>query len=173
MKLELTYYGNPVLRKKAAAVEKFDSELTQLVENMIETMNDLRGIGLAAPQVNVSLRIFITKVPIQEENGEWMEGKERVYINPKILSYSEENQTTNEGCISIPKLYMDVIRPRTIRIQAYDLKGNLFEDELSDLFAANFMHENDHLNGVLIIDRIDKKERARLEPLLKKIKDFK
>lgn len=171
MKLELAYYGNPVLRKKTKQVEKIDDELRQFIENMIQAMHEFNGIGLAAPQVNQLVAVFVTCVPIAMPEGKWGEGTNRVFINPKILSYSEEMQTISEGCLSIPKLYVDINRPLTIQIEAMDITGNIFQETLTGLHAANFMHENDHLNGVLIIDRMDRKERKTIENKLREIKN--
>lgn len=170
MQLPLAYYGNPILRKKCNPVEKIDDEIKKLVADMIETMLAYNGIGLAAPQVNQSVSIFITRVPIEQEDGSWVDGEIKVYINPKILAYSEEVQTHSEGCLSIPKLYVHVTRPYSIEVEAMDLDGNLFQSTLSGFAATNFMHENDHLNGVLTIDRVERSQKNKLEPLLREIK---
>jgi peptide deformylase len=170
MLLPIAYYGNPVLRKKTTPVDKIDASIQKLVADMIETMQAANGIGLAAPQVSQSVSVFITCIPIEEEDDTWREGEILVYINPKILQYSQELQTFSEGCLSIPKLHMDVTRPETIEIEAMDLEGQIFQKMLSGFPATNFMHENDHLNGVLIIDRIPRSEKQKLEPKLREIK---
>jgi len=171
MELPLIYYGNPVLRQKTTPIKQIDDSVRQLVANMLQTMHKYKGIGLAAPQVNHSLSVFVTFVPIEVEEDKWVDGEERVYINPKILWHSDDLQTMSEGCLSLPKIYVDVTRPVKIRIQAMNLDGELFEAELSGLDAINFMHENDHLHGVLNIDRMDdRKLRKALEPKLRQIK---
>lgn len=170
MILKLAYLGDPVLRQKTKPIEAITEDIRQLVQDMIETMEAANGIGLAAPQVHRSLALFVAKVPIQQPDNSWAEGKLRVFINPKILSYSEECSISSEGCLSIPKIYVDVIRPHKISIQAMDLEGKIFVLELSGLEARNFMHENDHLNGTLIIDRMDKKERKQIESKLRELK---
>lgn len=170
MILKLAYYGDPILRKKSSKVEQIDDDIRELAANMIETMHSARGIGLAAPQVYRSLSLFVSAIPYKDEQEKWIHGENRVFINPKILSYSETFEITSEGCLSIPKLYVDIARPSTIEIQATDLSGNIFTATMTGLEAVNFMHENDHLNGVLIIDRMDRKERAKIEALLKQIK---
>jgi peptide deformylase len=170
MKLPLAYYGNPVLRKKAAKVEKITNEIKQLVQDMAETMEKENGIGLAAPQVHYSLALFVTKVPIKQDDDSWSEGTFRVFINPKITSYSEERDFLSEGCLSIPKIHGDVERPVYITVEAMDQDGNFFTGEFSDLEARCIMHENDHINGTLFIDRMDKEEREEIEPLLKELK---
>lgn len=171
MKLTLAYYGNPILRKKAASVKEITPEIKQLVADMIETMDATKGIGIAAPQVNHSLAIFITRTPIQKEDGSYEDGPTvRVFINPKIQSYSQEIEGDSEGCLSIPGLYAEVMRPIHISVQATDLDGNTFTEDFSDLAARIIMHENDHINGVLFIDRIHGKERKELESKLREIK---
>lgn len=170
MKLRLAYYGDPILRKKTEPVAVVDNQLKELVANMIETMDEENGIGLAAPQVHRSLSVFVTKVPFKQEDESWAEGEVRVFINPKIISYSEEKDIATEGCLSIPKINGDVARPVRIVVKATDLDGNLFTEEFTNLDARVIMHENDHINGVLYIDRMDRAERKKLEPLLREIK---
>lgn len=170
MKLPLTYFGNPILRKKAARVVEINDDIRQLIQDMIETMNVENGIGLAAPQVNQSLAIFITHVPIEGPDDTYQPGELRVFINPKIISVSEETWECSEGCLSIPKLYGKVVRPLKVTFEATGLDGKIFQGELTGLDARAFFHENDHLNGVLYIDRMDKKARQEIEPQLRDIK---
>lgn len=103
-------------------------------------------------------------------NGKWIAGPVKVYINPKILAYSDEQCTNDEGCLSIPKVFGPVTRPIAIKIKATDLEGKEFESELTWLEARCFMHENDHINGVLFVDRVQGKARTALEPKLKALK---
>lgn len=172
MELNLCYYGDPILRKKAASIPFIDEEIKQFVADMIDTMKKEDGIGLAAPQVGRSLRLFITCVPKKNENGEYSEeeGELKVYINPEILEYSEESTIFNEGCLSIPGVHGDVERPYRIKVRALDLEGNEFIQDAYELEAHCILHENDHINGVLFIDRIRGKERQKLDTLLKRIK---
>lgn len=167
MKLPLAYYTDPVLRKKAERVNHIDDELRQFVADMIETMHATKGIGLAAPQVHRSLSLFVTCVPVQKPNGEWAEGQVRVFINPEIISSNQEMQSFTEGCLSLPKLYVKVTRPSIIKIKATDLDGNPIEETMTGFTATNFMHENDHLNGVLIVDHLNVDERKSILNLLK------
>lgn len=172
MKLPLAYYGNPILRKKAAPINKITPEIKQLVADMIETMDATKGIGIAAPQVNQSLAVFVTRTPVEQEDGTFIDGPTvRVFINPKIQSYSQEIEADSEGCLSIPKLYAEVFRPIHISVQATDLDGNTFTEDFSGLAARIILHENDHINGVLFIDRVHGKERKELEPKLREIKN--
>lgn len=174
MKLPLAYYGNPILRKKTSRVNEITDEIRQLVSDMVETMHEYNGIGLAAPQVSRSLSLFITDVPIEIDEGKeeprLEPGKLRVYINPKILSYSKEHWPRGEGCISIPGIYGEVVRPVSIIVEATNLDGKLFEEEYSWLEARAIMHENDHINGVLYIDRMHGKARKDMDRYLTAIK---
>ena len=172
MKLPLAYYGNPILRKKCQDVEEITEEIRQLVSDMAETVAEQNGIGLAAPQVKSNLRIFITKVPLpsKDDPDQLEEGKIKVYINAKLTDPSPESWERDEGCLSIPKIYVPVVRPYRIKVEAMDLEGKVFTEELEGLEARVVMHENDHVNGVLMIDRIENKLRKEIEKDLRKIK---
>ncbi|GAB5411241.1 MAG: peptide deformylase [Chlamydiales bacterium] len=166
----LTYLGNPVLRTKCASVESIDEETKAIVKDLIDTLEATKnGIGIAAPQIGITKRIFLTKVPVESSDGKWKDGKIKVYINPKILSHSEEELSWEEGCLSIPGIYAQVYRPREITIEALDLEGKTFQETLTEFAACNFCHEHDHINGVLFIDRISNADKKRLKPLLKKL----
>lgn len=175
MKLSLAYYGAAVLRKKAAQIEVITDEIRALVENMIDTMIATKGIGLAAPQVNYPLAVFIAYFPAADlESEEEMEVIERsqvkVFINPKIVEYSQKLTAYSEGCLSIPRLYRDIERPLKVTLTALDLEGNTFTEEFEEFNAHIVLHENDHLNGVLFIDRLTPKERKLIEPHLREVK---
>lgn len=170
MILPLAYYGDAVLRKKGDRIDKIDDEIRQLVKDMTETLHAHEGIGLAAPQVHKSLALFITCISRKGPDGKWTEGKLRVFINPKIISYSPENTVIPEGCLSIPGTYLEISRPKSVVIEATDIDGNIFTEEFFDLDAHCVMHENDHINGVLHIDRFRGKDKARLEQKLREIK---
>jgi peptide deformylase len=171
MKLPLAYYGNPILRKKGALVETIDEEIKQLVENMVETMHVENGMGLAAPQIHRSLALFIVCVPVEgPEEDTWIPGELQVFINPKIISHTQQFWDMSEGCLSIPKLRASIPRPVGIVIEYTTLAGERITKEFSGLEARVIMHENDHINGVLFIDRIKGKARQDIEPALKEIK---
>lgn len=174
MQMPLSYYGDPVLRKKTSRIDEITDEIRKLVPDMVVTMHANNGIGLAAPQVGRSISLFITEVPVNvSENpheAKWEPGKLRVFINPKIMAHSEEQWVYNEGCLSIPGLYGDVVRPVGVVVRATDLDGNEFEETLTWLDGRAVMHENDHINGVLFIDRIHGQAREELEPTLQEIK---
>lgn len=173
MKLNLCYFGNPILRKKCCPIENIDDEIRQLVSDMEETMFQHDGIGLAAPQIGRSIALFIVNVPDEpqtEDDEEIKPGTTEVFINPKILKHSEDLWVRGEGCLSIPKVYGEVTRPNSIVVEATGLDGKRFTKSYTGLVARAIMHENDHINGVLFIDRIRGKERLELEPALKLIK---
>lgn len=170
MELKLTYYGNPILRRKCDAVQKITKEIKELALAMIEKMKVANGIGLAAPQVNHPLRLFVTCVPIQQDDESWEPGTPRIFINPRIVSTSDEIISQSEGCLSIPDVYGEVERPFEVTVEATDLEGNTFCETFSDLEARCILHENDHINGKLFVDRMDKRDRKKLDPLLREVK---
>lgn len=135
------------------------SELTDpaavrdLVRRMFETMYDQDGIGLAAVQVGRPLRVFVTNVK---------DDRERVYVNPEIVETSIEQETAEEGCLSIPGVHADVTRSARVSVQATGLNGRTFRLNASGLLARAIQHEIDHLNGVLFIDHLDKRQRDAL-----------
>lgn len=170
MKLPLAYYGDPVLRKKAKPVEAINDEIRQLVQDMAETMEANDGCGLAAPQVHRSLSLFITCIPRYVDEETVLPGELRVFINPKIIAYSEETWPCKEGCLSIPGLRDTVVRPFEVTVQATNLEGERFEEEFVEFDAHVMMHENDHLNGVLYVDRVPPQRKKEIEGFLREIK---
>lgn len=171
MKLKLAYYGNPILRKRAEEVPAVTEEIKQIVQEMDKVMHESKGVGLAAPQIGLSIRLFILRVEIDgKDDEESTLGPLEVYINPKILPLSESLSYFNEGCLSIPGIKADVLRPDTIIVEALDFDGKPFKMECDGLRARIIMHENDHINGVLFIDRLPKQQRDSLEPRLRAIK---
>jgi len=150
--MKVIQLGNETLRRKALPVEEINDEIRLLVREMFETMVREEGIGLAAPQVDRSIRLFVVKAD---------DGIERTFINPQIIATSQETESYEEGCLSIPKTYEDVIRPSAITVQARNERGRRFTLEADGLLARVIQHEYDHLEGILFIDRIkaDKKEK--------------
>ena len=170
MLLKLRYYGDPFLRKKCRRVEEITPEIRQLVSDMVETVDQFNGIGLAAPQVGQDLALFVLRNYITDEKGHLSVSEPLVFINPEICFVSKETCIEEEGCLSIPKLRGSVVRPEKIVIEAVNLEGKHFKEELEGYNARVRLHENDHLNGVLFIDRLDPKERKKVEHFLKEIK---
>ncbi|MFL0414550.1 peptide deformylase [uncultured Sphingomonas sp.] len=167
--LPIVEVPDPRLRLVCAPVETIDDEVRQLVADMTETMYDARGIGLAAIQVGVARRVVV--IDLQERETEDEEKPEavrdpRAYINPEIISVSEETSRYNEGCLSIPEQYAEVERPARCRVAWLDLDGQRHEEDMDGLMATCMQHEIDHLNGVLFIDHIT---RLKRDMLLKKL----
>lgn len=147
---------NPLLRRKARRVTSFDRRFQRLVDDMIETMREAKGIGLAAPQVAVSQRVFVARLPddteeAREEFGEHA-GVLHVVVNPKLVRVSKDRETGVEGCLSIPGYIGDVERPLTVTLKGQDRHGKALRLRADGWLARVFQHEIDHLNGVLYID---------------------
>jgi peptide deformylase len=145
------------LRSVSKTVDKIDDGIRTLVADMFETMYDAPGIGLAAIQVGAPLRVVTMDLSKREEASE-----PKVFINPEIVSSSEEKSVYEEGCLSIPDIHEDVERPARVRVKYLDLDGKPQEADAEGLFATCIQHEIDHLNGVLFIDHISKLKRDRV-----------
>src|SRR6476646_1213638 len=159
----------PVLREISKPVETFDAELKTLVSDMFETMYDAPGIGLAAVQVGVPIRLLV--IDLQEpENPEDEDSKPvkdpKVFVNPEILWHSDMEVPYTEGCLSVPEQYAEVMRPDKIRAKWRDVEGKSYEEEIEGLLAVCLQHEMDHLNGVLFIDHLS---RLKRDMVLKKL----
>ncbi len=155
--------GHPTLRKVAKPVTQFDIDLENFVSDLIETMKLNDGIGLAAPQVNVSKRLFV--VDKELINEDW---QAQAYINPEILS-REGSERIEEGCLSIPGVRAEVDRPARIRARYQLLNGETVEEEMDGVLARVFQHEYDHLEGILFVDKLPLLKRKLLEPQLKEL----
>jgi peptide deformylase len=149
------------LRLVSKPVEKVTPEIRKLADDMFETMYEAPGIGLAAIQVAEPLRLITMDLAKPDENGETQK-KPRVFINPEILSSSEEKSVYEEGCLSIPEYYEEVERPAKVRVRFTDLDGKVHEEDAEGLFATCIQHEIDHLNGVLFVDYLSKLKRDRV-----------
>ena len=154
--LTLLHFPDERLRKVATPVEKVDDEIRTLIDDMIETMYAERGIGLAAPQVNVSKRIVVIDV---SENRD----QPIALINPEIISTEDEIMDMMDGCLSIPDSFAPTQRFRYLKVKALDRNGDEIELEAADLFAGCIQHELDHLNGKLFIDHLSPLKRQRIE----------
>jgi peptide deformylase len=163
MSHSLVYYGNETLASVAERVDNVDGEIVSFVKEMFDIMYKERGIGLAAPQVDVGKRIIVI------DTGEEINGK-LALINPEILEFSDHLEPYEEGCLSVPKLLADVVRPSEILVKGVNVKGEEVEIEASGLMARVLQHEVDHLNGILFIDRIEKYIKDEFRAELKKIK---
>ncbi len=157
--LTMRRYGDPVLRRRAEDVREVTPELRRIADDMIDTMYDEAGIGLAAPQVGVSLRLMI----VGDERGR----DPRALVNPVIVERGGEI-TAEEGCLSLPGIFADVTRSEWVELQAQDLDGNAVAIRARGLQARVFQHEIDHLDGVLFIDHLDPVARDRIKRRIKK-----
>ena len=163
MKLEITKYGHPVLETVAEPITDFGAELQKLVEDMFETMYSAKGVGLAAPQVNVSKRLTVIDV----SSGAKPEDK-LVLINPEIVRL-DGTQVGEEGCLSIPGFREDIRRALTATVRAQNVQGEHFEVTGEELLARAMQHEIDHLNGVLFIQHISLLKRDLIKRKIKKL----
>jgi peptide deformylase len=147
--LDIRKFGDPVLKTRAEPVQSFDESLLRLTKDMLATMRDNEGVGLAATQVGRLKRVFVAAI----------EDDEYIVVNPVLTDISETTETATEGCLSIPGIQVDVERPTAVTISGQDVSGKPLQIEASDLLARILQHEVDHLDGVLILDRTDRESR--------------
>ena len=162
--LEVVNYGNPILRKKCSQVTNF-SKLSDLIDDMFDTMYEEEGIGLAANQVGVDLNLFIIDISHTKDNE-----FPRIFINGEITS-SRGESIFSEGCLSIPEVALEVTRPEVISFKYQDIDEKWHEEEFDGLLARAIQHEIDHLNGVLIIDLVSEMQRLKVNKKVKRIKN--
>lgn len=158
--MKILAWPNPYLRKKAAAVTVFDDALKALVLDMERTMIEGKGIGLAATQVGLDMRMVLLD-PFAFEGEEGAGKPNVVLINPAVIWKSEQTQTDEEGCLSFPGVYIQVSRPQKVRISAQDVDGQVFEIEGEALGARAILHELDHLEGIVMVDHVSHFTRRR------------
>jgi peptide deformylase len=151
--LPILTLGDERLRKHSIVVPDLNGAINAIITQMFESMQAGKGIGLSAVQVGNPYRIFVTDLP---------QDTRRVFVNPEIVATSIEQGAFEEGCLSIPGIEAEVVRPLQVRVQAWNEQGKLFALDAEALLARVIQHELDHLNGVLFIDRIDPKKRERL-----------
>ncbi len=156
-------FGDPVLEKVAAPVTEFDAKLKKLVDDMFESMYEAHGVGLAAPQIGISLHLAVIDVTFKEDPNAKI-----VIANPQIIK-TEGRQTSSEGCLSIPEFRENVTRPKKVTVKAQDVNGKWFEMTGEDLLARAFLHETDHLNGKLYISHISALKRDLMKRKIKKL----
>ncbi len=149
MALDIRTFGDPVLKTRAAPVESFDESLVRLTQDMLATMREQEGVGLAANQVGRLKRVFVAAI----------EDEEYVIVNPVLADWSETTESVPEGCLSIPGIQVDVERPTEVTVSGQDASGKPLELRATDLLARVLQHEVDHLDGVLILDRTDRQSR--------------
>lgn len=150
--------GDPVLRQRAEEVTEIDGRLAKLCEDMLETMYDAPGLGLAAPQVGVQKRFFVYDLGAGD-------GPE-VLINP-VVTESEGEWEYHEGCLSVPGMSFDIVRPKRVSVSGLDLDGNEVEFEADEVLARLVQHELDHLDGILLLERLDEEQRREAKRMLR------
>ena len=160
--LQIVSFPEPILRQTAEPVETIDATVQQVAERMLELMNLADGIGLAAPQVGLPWRMFVTAA----SEGE----PERVFINPRLSDFNETTESAEEGCLSLPDVRVQVVRPIGLTITAQDVDGREFSLTSDSLYARVWQHEFDHLEGILIIDKMSPMERLANRRALKNLK---
>src|SRR5689334_20508885 len=165
MKLDIVKYGDPILQKEGEEVTNIDGQLAEFISNMFETMYEAKGVGLAAPQVALSKKLFVMDTSVGKES------KERIIcINPQIVD-SKGKVVNEEGCLSFPGIYFEVERPEIVTVQAIDLNGKEFTFEASGLAARCVLHEKDHVDGKVFIEYLSPLKRELLKKRIgKKIK---
>ena len=150
--LKIVLYPDPTLRETARPIEAIDEQVQAVAQRMIELMHQAPGVGLAAPQVGLSWRLFVANPTGDPDDN-------RVYINPQITANAGGNAARDEGCLSLPGITVEVSRPAEATIRAAGLNGEVFEESADDLLARIWQHEYDHLDGVLIIDKMSPMDR--------------
>ncbi len=165
--MQIVHYPHPALKFKSVDVQQIDGTLRKVVRNMFELMYEANGIGLAANQVGLPFRFFLVNLAARADNPD----EEMVFINP-VIKKRKGNEIGEEGCLSLPGLYGDVRRAEVVTIEAFDLTGQGFAMELSELPARVVQHESDHLDGVMFTDRMrDDDESAAVELKLPKFEE--
>ena len=176
MKLEIRKYGDPVLREKAEPVEKVTERIRALSKNMIETMRDDGGVGLAAQQVGETVAVCVIEVPAEydaDDKGVRFNPDVKmplVLINPEIAEASKETEVRDEGCLSFPGIYAPIRRPVEIKLEFMDVDGQPQKLHLKHFVARVVQHEMDHLNGVLLVDRMPSLKKIALAGQLKRLR---
>ena len=163
-KCKITHYPAKVLTSESKPIDKIDDNIRQLVAKMTDLMLEHKGIGLAGPQAGVDLRIFIISLDTTRENV-------KVYINPTVTT-SGQTYLMEEGCLSVPGIYTKVKRFSQCIVTATDLDGNEFTEEADDLYARALQHENDHINGTTIVNRMSSVARIAHRKQIKKLEEI-
>ena len=176
MILPIVAYGDPVLKKKAKDINKDYPKLSELIDNMFETMYNAHGVGLAAPQIGLSIRIFIVDAEpfaedeeLSEEETEKLKGFKKVFINPVILEETGDEWAFCEGCLSIPDIREDVFRNEKIKIKYFDESFNEHLEEYDGLAARVIQHEYDHIEGILFTDKLSSLKKRLIKGKLNNI----
>jgi len=170
MKFPIIAYGDPVLRRKATAIEPEEyPHVKELIENMFETMYAAHGVGLAAPQVGLSMRLFVVDASPFADDDETLVGFKKAFINAQVLEETGEEWPFNEGCLSIPDIREDVYRCKHVRLSYYDENWKHYEETFTGMAARIIQHEYDHIEGKLFTDKLSPLRKRLIE---KKLNDI-
>ncbi|MBK8956281.1 MAG: peptide deformylase [Saprospiraceae bacterium] len=170
MILPIVLYGNPVLKTPAKEVQNEYKDLRDLLNNMWDTMYHAKGVGLAAPQIGLSIRIFIVDSTAYYDKSEVHKGIKKVFINPKIIHEEGISWGFEEGCLSIPKINAEVLRKPVLKIRYQDELFQWKEEEYDDMNARIIQHEYDHIEGILFVEKISAIRKKLIQSKLEKIK---
>jgi len=160
----IVIFGDPVLREVSQPIDEINREIEDLVSDLMDTLKEAKGLGLTANQIGVAKRLFIVDLSAIDINETL-----RVFINPEIIETSEEEIELEEGCLSFPDLYLKITRPGRVKIRALDLNGETFEITAEGMAARAMLHEFDHVEGKLFIDRVSPLTRTMIKGKLKKL----
>ena len=161
---KILMYPDPRLLKQSVNIEKIDAEIKAIATDLVDTMYSAEGVGLAAPQIGINKRIFVMDCNDEQEKKEYI-----IAINPEVTSSSDELKIYKEGCLSIPEITEEVVRPEKINVSYEDLSGKLKTEKLEGLWATCFQHELDHLNGKLFIDYLKPIKKTLIKNKIKKL----
>ena len=154
--LEIKKFNEPVLGKKCEKIEKVDKKIRKLIVDMIQTMKEKQGIGLAAPQVGVSKRVIVVQADLKNR-------RILALINPKIIKKSKETEKVEEGCLSFPDIFLEIKRAKEIEVEGLDINGEKIRMKTKELLARAFQHEIDHLDGILFFNRLNFFQKIRFK----------
>src|SRR5690554_5651747 len=161
-------YGNPILKREAAEINEGD-DVSAIIADMFDTMDHANGVGLAAPQINKGIRLFVIDSSLMIEEGDEEKGIRKAFINPIILDEYGDAYTFEEGCLSIPEVRAEIVRPKTLTIEYFDENWNLKEEEFTKMTARVIQHEYDHLEGILFVDYLKGLKRRMVKGKLMEI----
>jgi peptide deformylase len=169
--LSLLYYDDQRLRKKSEPIVEITDQIKKFAHEMVRAMVHYNGVGLAAPQVGRHIRLIVIRDEFVTEDGEYSLGEPEILINPQLSRPSKQKEIRPEGCLSIPGIHAEVERPISVHVRYQTVEGKVVEENPTGFRARVIMHENDHLNGVLYVDRLTPEERAKIEPSLRDLKE--
>jgi peptide deformylase len=172
MLVPIAKYGSPILRNQSSVVT-VEEDTEEISNNLFDTVQEKHGVGLAAPQIGILKRVFVIDTSLLAEIQEEVKKYRKVFFNPEIIWRSSNEVSFTEGCLSIPGIAEEVMRPEKIKIRYYDKGFNLIEEELNGVYSRIFQHEYDHLDGILFIDKLSHLRRKFLKTKLNEIRNTK